>query len=361
MKPRNAKEEYLARQSQLLLPGVSPGAIRLRVLDLFRADLFKGLLADAMLHRLHPTVGGQEGEPPAAIAILLSRFSSNAVELAREYVAGFCPDLDWLIMDMSGRVSCSRQGQVSEQQVEPFRKAVLNDTSAAAPKRMFSSNNQWFLKVMLLSGLDSRYWGGPELPKFSRVSDLAHLTGKPQPSASTFLQIADEQGWLARKAGGFVWHRIPQLLDEWNHHRRNNPDRAVPVASLYPDEDVEAVLQRSRGKEEVVIGGHFGAHALGLGISNVRTPRIYVRDLEASLEALALVKVSPDRAVATLAQPRAVDAIFKGAVQAKENFRVADILQVYLDVRLSLARGEEQANYIYEQVLAPFFRKQQWL
>ncbi|MFA5205652.1 MAG: hypothetical protein WC708_14745 [Lentisphaeria bacterium] len=70
MKPRNAKEEYLARQSRRLLPEVSPGAIRLRVLDFFRADRFKGLLADA---------------------ILRSRFSANAIELARSYVAEFCP------------------------------------------------------------------------------------------------------------------------------------------------------------------------------------------------------------------------------------------------------------------------------
>lgn len=361
MKPRNAKEEYLARQSQLLLPGVSPGAIRLRVLDLFRADLFKGLLADAMLHRLYPLAGRQDGEPPAAIAILLSRFSANAVGLAQKYVADFCPDLDWLVMDMGGRVSCSRRGQLSEHRVEPFRKFISDDPFDAAPRRMFSSNNQWFLKVMLLSGMESRYWGGPDQRKLASVSDLVRLADKPQPSASTFLQIAEKQEWVTRQDDGFAWHRIPQLLEEWSHHLRNNPDRAVPVASIYPGEAVEAVLQRLRGREGVVIGGHFGAHALGLGISNVRTPRIYVRDLEAGLETLALTKAPPGHAVAMLAQPKAADAVFKGAVKARENVRVADILQVYLDVRLSLARGEEQADHIYQRVLAPFFRKQQWL
>jgi hypothetical protein len=360
MEPRNAKEEYLSRQAQRLMPHLPSAAVRLRVLDVFRADLFRGLLADAILHRLRPAAARQEGVPPAAIAILLSRFSTKAVELARQYIAAFCPSLDWLVMDVKGRASYSLQGQVQERRVEPFRHEPLGE-GFATPKRLFSPNNQWFLKVVLLAGMDSRYWGGPVQSRINGVSDLARLAGKPQPSASTFWQVAEEQGWLSRESEGFVMHRVSKLLELWSYHLHNNPDRALPVASIYPGEGAEELLQRLRGAEDVVISGHYGAYALGLGIASVRTLRVYVRDLDASLQRFSLAKAPADRAVAILAQPRAADAVFKGAVAAGNGLRLADIVQIHLDVRASMARGEEQADHIYERVLAPYLRERQWL
>jgi hypothetical protein len=361
MKPRNEKEAYLLRQVRHLLPKVPPASVRLRVLDRFRADLFKGLLADAILPQFCPGVCDPGEAPPALIAILLSRFSGRAVDLAKSYVATARPGLGWLVMDASGRACLSWRGQVREVNVEALRSHVPGKSSDVAPRRMFSPNNQWFLKVILLAGMDPRYWGGPEMSPLSGVSDLAHLADKPQPSASTFVQIAEEQGWLARDAEGFVVHQVPQLLEQWSYHLRNSSDRAMPVASIYPGEGVEDVLLRLRGTDDVVISGHAGAHALDLGISNVMTPRIYVRDLDAGLKDFSLARVPRDRAIAILAQPRAVDAVFRGAVKVADGLPVADILQLYLDVRQSMVRGEEQAEHIYERVLAPFFRRRQWL
>jgi len=295
------------------------------------------------------------------IAILLSRFSRQAASQAGEYVAAACPDLGWMVMGEDGRACLSWQGQVREEMLEPLRLHAVDKAPGVVPRQMFSPNNQWFLKVLLLAGMDARLWGGPGQANFRRVSDLARQAGKPQPSASNFLRIAEEHGWLSRAADGFAVKRIPQLLEQWSYHLQISHDPSLPVASIYPGEGVEEVVKRLRDRDDAVIGGHAGAHALGLGIANVRMPRIHVRNLDAGLKDLSLAEAPADRAVAILAQPRAADAVFKGAVKGKDGLRVADILQVYLDVRLSMARGEEQAEHIYEQVLAPFFRRRKWL
>ena len=362
MKPRNEKEKYLLRQVQSLMPAVPAEDIRLRVLDLFREDIFKGLLAEAILHRLQPTAVPAEERPPAAIAILLSRFSTKAVDLARQYVNAHDPSLQWAVMDVTGRVALSAAGQVQEERVEPLRSRVDYRASDDAPRKMFSPNNQWLLKVLLLSGIGPKQWGGPgqSVDGYS-LSDLAGIAGKPQSSVSIFIGLAERQGWLKRESGRLVMLQIPRLLDQWSYHLRNNPDPAVPVGSIYPGEEREAVLARLRGRADAVIGGHAGAHLMGLGAGNVDTPRIHVRHLASGFRDLGLAEVPHDRAIAILSQPKAVDAVFRGAVIDLHGLPLTDLLQIYLDVRLSMARGEEQADHIYERALAPFFRKRRWL
>jgi len=362
MKPRNEKEEYLLRQVQSLMPGVPADGIRLRVLDVFREDIFRGLLADAILHRLQPNALPAEEAPPAAIAILLSRFSVKAVNLARQYVSAHDPSLPWVVMDVRGRVAHCIAGQVQEVKVPPLRNGQDYRANSDAPRRMFSPNNQWLLKVLLLSGIGSKYWGGPAQPVAGHgLSDLAGMAGKPQPSVSNFLGLAERQDWLKRESERLVMLRIPQLLDQWSYHLCNNPDPSIPVGSIYPGEEREAVLGRLRGRGDAVIGGHAGAHLMGLGVGNVDIPRIHVRQLASGLKGLDLAEVPHDRALAILSQPKAVDAVFRGAVIDASGLPLADILQIYLDVRFSMARGEEQAEHIYERVLAPFFRECRWL
>lgn len=362
MKPRNEKQKYLLRQARSLMPGVPADGIRLRILDLFREDIFRGLLADAILHRLQPNAGLSEEGPPAAIAILLSRFSEKAVDLARQYVNAHDPSLPWVVMDVNGRVAHSAARQIQEAKVEPLHSRQDYRVSSDAPRRMFSPNNQWLLKVLLLSGIGAKYWGGPDRPVDGcGLSDLAGRAGKPQSSVSIFLGLAERQGWLKREPERVVMLRIPRLLDQWSYHLRNNPDPSVPVASIYPGEKWEAVLERLHGQGDAVVGGHAGAHRVGLGAGNVDIPRIHVRHLSSGLRAMGLVEVPYDRAIAILSQPKAIDAVFQGAVIDPHGPQLADILQIYLDVRLSMARGEEQAESIYERALAPFFRKRQWL
>ncbi len=362
MKPRNDKKEYLLRQVQSLMPGVPADGIQLRVLDLFREDIFRGLLADAILNRLQPHAFSAEKAPSAAIAILLSRFSDKSVDLARQYVNAHDPSLLWAVMDVSGRVAYSIAGQVQEAKVEPLRSSHDYRTNSDAPQRMFSPNNQWLLKVLLLSGIGSKHWGGPDQYVVGYgLSDLAGMAKKPQPSVSNFLGLAERQGWLRREPEGLVMLRIPQLLDQWSYHLRNNPDPYIPVGSIYPGEEWEAVLGRLRGRGDAVVGGHAGAHLMGFGAGNVDIPRIHVRNLDSGLKELDLVEVPHDRALAILSRPRAVDSVFRGAVRKSNDVSLADVLQIYLDVRFSMARGEEQAEHIYERVLAPFFRECRWL
>ena len=55
----------------------------------------------------------------------------------------------------------------------------------------------------------------------------------------------------------------------------------------------------------------------------------------------------------------APDSVFGGAVTA-HGLMVVDALQCYLDVSSSAARGQEQAQHIFERVLSPHFQELGW-
>jgi len=114
------------------------------------------------------------------------------------------------------------------------------------------------------------------------------------------------------------------------------------------------------GTGEVVVGGHRACHLLALGRSNIESVRLYVDGAAEALKRLDLVGTDEDPAILEIVEPKAKDSVFKGSARA-DGLPVADVLQLYLDLRSSPARGIEQSDFLFERVLEPHFRESGWL
>ena len=361
------REAYLRQCVRQLVPDIPEDAIHFECVDVFRQEAFRGLVADYILHARFDKV-----RPPVRLlAILLRRSSPQADKLLEKYRNQFMPELSWLLLDEKGGAVLKINSESERRQVQQELHALSggNYSQISASHRsagaLFSANNQWLWKVLLLSGMDSAYWNGPRLSGNVRVGDLAAAARKPQPSVSLFFQKAEQAAVIERQRGvghgEFIVRNIPQLLEQWAYDLQGRHGLEFCVNSLYPGESADNILARMKGADDVVISGQAAAHLYGLGVSNSRSPLVYVRDLAGALRLFDLSLAKPgDAGVLTLCVPQAADAVFDGAV-LREGLRLADILQVWLDVRLRLDRGQEQAEHLWERVLAPFFRSKRWL
>ncbi len=365
MKIQSAEREaYLRKGVRQLVPGIPKDAICFVCANVFRQEEFRGVVANCIL-QARPA----GAEPQVRLlAILLRRLSRQAADLLEDYRVRFMPELGWLLLDERGAAVWQVGSGRERREIEP----LSGGNVAQLPREhrssgaLFSGNNQWLLKVLMLSGMDPAYWGGPVLPACMRVGDLAAAAHKPQPSVSLFLKKAEQAAVVERQersAGRVEWvvRNLPSLLEQWAYDLRGRRGAELFVRSLYPDEPVSAVVERMRGADDIVLSGQEAAHLHGLGVSNSRSPLVYVRDLAGALERFDLSMAKrEDAGVLTLCVPLAADAVFGGAVM-RNGFQVADILQVWLDVRLGLDRGQEQAEHVWTRVLAPFFRSKRWL
>jgi hypothetical protein len=355
-----ADREKIQRLVELALvhfPDVKASGVVALSMGAYRQDALRGALADFILR----AGKADAGSPPSALAVLLRRFSPSAAAVVGEYAKRFLPELRCVIADEGGKGFVYAGGQCTTMGASRVRPQRGLGQPQAHAGSLFSPNHQWFLKILLLDGMEPKYWGGPQ----SRggvlgISHLAELSSKPQPSASRFAALAEAEGYLVRAAGGLRLQRIPQLVECWAYHRFNHPDPALRVSSLYPGENIHDVVRRLRGCDGVAVSGHLAAHALGLGGSTADSARVFVRKIDAALERLDLVASSTGKDTFSLVCPQATESVFGGSVD-NEGLRLADVLQVYLDLYFDPARGREQAQQVFDRVLSPHWEGLRWL
>ena len=100
-----------------------------------------------------------------------------------------------------------------------------------------------------------------------------------------------------------------------------------------------------------------GCHLLGIGRSNMRHVRLYAEGgIKELLSAFDLVEEPEALAQLSLIVRPQNGSALRGAVDV-DALWVCDVLQCYLDVRFSYARGKEQADYMYERILQPYFER----
>ncbi|MBM4020385.1 MAG: hypothetical protein FJ288_19050 [Planctomycetes bacterium] len=329
---------------------------------LYRAEEFRGLVGDAILRFQKPA-------PPAPgrrlmLAFLLARMSRNAERDLRDYAERFMPDLQWLVLSEDGRGRMRLDGRDEDiEGAEPLRRRE-GAPAGSGRAGLFSPKRQWLWKLLLMPGMDSRYWGGPRQRPRS-VNELAGVSGVSQPSASSFLSRAEAAGFVRRVPSGFVVERHRELLDDWVHAIKHGRREEHPLRFVYPDEPEEKWIGKLRSfcrppeggpsRPPVVVGSHLACHLLGVGRSNVRLPWLYsAAKPEEAMAALDLAPAERGEGRLSLVVPSSPESVFGGFVWA-DGLPAGDALQCYLDVRLSHARGLEQSEAIMDRVLRPHF------
>ncbi len=327
----------------------------------------KGKIADAILEMRHFLE--QDSCPPQARGMLAIMVPGPAsIPSIVEYIGRHAPQLDSFLLDSRGYYELHLRRQRECGQVPPMASELLPSAPARNPSRgrLFAPKFQWLLKILLLNGFEPEYWGGPAVPP-RNVSELAKAGGVSQPYASKFVAAAVASDYLERSPEGFILRRIDSLLEEWAAAARLKPQgRHLHVAPMFPLDGQslhEAILKRLRsqqkadGSPKAVIGGHFACELMNLDRSNIKSALIYIDGrAEEFLSAWDLAEVAQEMGHLDLVEPASKQSIFAGHGLA-QGIPICDIIQCYLDVRWSPARGREQADFIYERVLGPRLKK----
>lgn len=328
----------------------------------YRAEEFRGLIGDAIL-RFQKAESSAPGRR-LMLAFLLGRMSRNAEHDLQDYASRFLPDLQWLLLAEDGRGRMRIDGRDEDlESVNPLRSR--EDVPAGVSRGgLFSPKSQWFWKVLLMPGMDSRYWNGPQQRPRS-VNELAQIAHVSQPSASSFISRAEAEGFVRRVPSGFVVERHQELLDDWVHAIKHGRREELSLQFVYPNESEEQWLKkvrsfcRSHGNEPsrppLVIGSHLACHLLGFGRSNIRLPWLYASGKPSEImSALDLAAADLGNGRLSLVVPKSPESVF-GSFVWVDGVPTCDVLQCYLDVRLSPARGMEQAEVIMDRILRPHF------
>lgn len=336
--------------------------IEYKMPHLYRAEEFRALIGDAIL-RFEKAGSSVPGER-LLLAILLGRMSPKAGQDLQAYASQFLPGLQWFLLSEDGQAYLRLDGQDQHMKAaEPFQGhgRIRAGVSRAG---LFSPKSQWLWKLLLMPGMDRRFWGGPP-QKPRNVKELAEISHVSQPSVSSFISRAEAAGFLRRVSNGFVVERHEELLEDWVYAVKHGRREESPLQFIYPDEPeeqwlkkVRAFCKRPRSEPAVpplVIGSHLACHLVGLGRSNIRLPWLYADGKRAEImAALDLAEADPGHGRLALVALASPDSVFGGPVWV-DNLPVCDVLQSYLDVRLSPARGLEQSEFIMNRILRPHF------
>lgn len=345
-----------------------------RVDNLYRSPAFRNFIGDAIL-RYNISAGADEIKKRLMLAVYYDRFPPGAIDdlddYSRSYLGG---KLNWFLISSEGRGHLRLLGENHEIMLSNPLYLPPPASSRPAATSLFSGQNQWLMKCLLMPGLpQDRYWSGPAM-RPGTITALAGSAKVPQSSVSTFVQLVESFGYLRRHERGFVMIRHRELLEDWflAHKtmwsaavRNRRPDRVQTVRPLYGNEPMKDLLKRIErynstqpDRLSVAVSSHLACATLGISRSNQLGSIFYIRDdFDAAMSALQLVPDTSSEPWAVMIRPAYPKLIFEGAVcQPAYHAPLVDILQIYLDVRLSMARGAEQAEFIYQSILAKHFR-----
>lgn len=340
--------------------------IEAKTIALYRANEFRAIIGDAILRF---TTSYPEKSVCLMLVIELGRMGRCAETDLKEYASRFLPDLCWILASRGGDVRLHLAPDVDEliQDERPRRRGDV-PVRAVSGLAIFSPKSQWLWKSILLPGIGPRYWSGSNRSPRS-ITDLVQRSGVSQSAVSSFVSRAKDAGFLKRDKDAFIVVNHRELLDDWAHALKHSSRRIVKVRPMYgdvPETDLLANIRNycqkasvESAKPLVVIGSHLACHLLGLGRSNQRGATLYLGStpIEDALGALELVPADDnDNEVLLLELDGLSDSVGRGCVMV-DGVPVVDALQCYLDVRVSYARGREQADFIYERILQPHFER----
>jgi Holliday junction resolvase len=325
-----------------------------KVADVYRSKVFPALVGDMILRAQSI---GSDAEFMAAL--LLKKINNKAIRDLEQYADNFMPRLNWFLLDESGRGIAVLKGELSDISVAPREAPQNNKFSPAIRGGLFSPSAKRMLKNLLLPGINPSYWGGsPKMPQ--GIVELAEMSEVSQPVVSSLVKRFEKAGYIKRINGVPKIIRHQELLDDWFYAVKHDNESQYPVRSLY-GESVKDIIEKIRlryiqnNNQSAVIGHHMACHLHNIGRSSIKSSYIYTKQPISEIMNDLDLAVDNSQSPALWIVQRNIESVFQGAVIIN-NLPVCDILQCYLDVRSSQARGQEQADYIMDNILIPQFR-----
>lgn len=321
-----------------------------------RADRVIPLLSQAVLQaQLQATqLSGNHLDDVRPLAVVCLDHASYAlVEQVIRFAEKYAPEVAVGIVSRDGVRRFSGPGleRMNEESELALRPRGRNSPQAV---NLFSDLNQWLLKVLLASDLPEGLLRAPR-ERYVSGAALADAADVSRMSVSRFLQQLKSEGHLD-DSGYLTLVRREELFRRWSAaNMRPAPEQ--PMRALIPlvGNLVQPLVNSQIG--DACLAVFAAAAELNLGHVSGVPPYIYVRKLPLPNERRwgMLTPAHKGQPNVVLRQALNPQSIFRGAVQ-RNGMLITDVIQVWLDVAHHPSRGTEQAELIYEKILAPIMK-----
>jgi hypothetical protein len=319
-----------------------------------RTSLLRGLLAEATLEAR----ARRTESPPTAVVVAAPAVSDAMVESLHSFMRRVAPGQPWGVVDGRGRLDLFLDASTTR------LPALETGTNVRPPPRasVFTDSHQWLLKVLLAPSLPDDLLRAPRPQHIVSTRELARLAGVSLGSAATFLATFEAEGYVERARRRISLVRRRELLETWRTASRPRNARVgmswLVAPSGPPTGALSAILARLDARSiQAAVAEHAACEALGYGHVRGAKPLVYVARLQEAVAALEALRLTPSGEGSRspdlfLDRPPAARSCFSGVVE-RGGLRVTDVVQCWLDVSRHPARGEEQAQVLWDEVLAP--------
>jgi len=352
--------------------------VQLKVSSEGRRDRLIPLLSQAILQAR--AFAQHFPEPAVPIAVVAAKLiPASVAEHIKQFARRYAPEVGVGIIDAEGFRAFAGPG-LEGLDAKPSRRLAPHIAFPPRLPDLFSDLNQWMLKILLGQLLPESLISVPK-KQIRNASQLAETAKVSVMSASRLVNQLASQGFLNESGEQLQIVRIEELLDLWISANRqvatevparwiikSGPHQLQSALRKYtfpPDSSLKPGRKPHHGSiikvlPRCCLALFAAADALGFGFVRGVPPRIYLDRLMLDLlNRLGLLVDHSDRATDVYIRiPVHGESIFRASV-AREDVRVSDVLQVWLDVSVHPARGREQADEIWRRVLKPLFGKQQ--
>ena len=203
-------------------------------------------------------------------------------------------------------------------------------------KSIFSSKSTWVVRELL--DKPKRTWKLQELANASNVS-IGHVY--------KVIDKMDRQGLIEREWGSVTLIKPGDLLDLWR--AVYSIDELIMKGYYCPYEKRNDLFNKLRNinKEWYALTMGAGASVISPFVRSTDT-HMYTRDKEIMITALDLTPVEFGGNVYLIDPP---DEGYMRIIQRQDGLRIVSNIQLYLDLYFYPKRGQEQADYLRENVL----------
>jgi len=319
-----------------------------------RRDRLVPLLAQAILeNQSRASLGSSQGKPLAVVAA--PNIAPAVAESLRKFASAHAPGIAVGVMDLNGLRAFSGPGL----EALNSRPVASASRSAAEPSvDLFSDLNQWMLKVVLAPDLNRYELLSSGIPRsrFRNASELAEAARVSVMSAFRFLRQLDREGFLAEDRNVIGLVRLDELFRRWQASNLR-PAREIAVRWILPGsrERLKALMKQLG--DRACLGLFAAARACKLGhVHGVPAHVLVDRMPNNQWSQLGLIEANDGRVPDLVFRiPAAPESVFRGIVKA-DGFPASDVIQIWLDVSSHPARGSEQGQLIYKQVIGPMMK-----
>ena len=255
--------------------------------------------------------------------------------------AGLCADAGIGTVDLAG--NC----RIAFQQVFISREKMRNPYSMnPGLKSIYSPKSERILRVLL--AYPYQPWRAVDLAEESQVS-LGMIT---QVSKKLI-----EEEWLKKTQQGIVLTEPDHLLADWVNNYTLKRSVQYNFYTLKPLLEVESEIAEVCDRLSIpyALTGFSASNRLAPIVRGQRAMIYIQRDVMQVAEKVGLKSVESGANI-TLIQPYD-DGVFWNA-QPMDDLRVANPVQVYLDLKRYPGRGEEAADFLYREVIDPRWQQQ---